>query len=224
MSESYPFLFFGSICLAIFIPGLLIGMVFGFTLKRTYRSRLFLNQNRGETAVRNLIVSNFKTPNFHLLNNVTIPFQDGTTQIDQILVSTKGVFVIEVKHFSGWLFGNEKSGKWTQSYYRVKNNFQNPIHQNYRHVKAIQHLLDFLPKEQIHSIVVFSGSAEFKTPVPNGVFYHYQLVSHLTSFQDDVISSNRLEFCVGRLECKRYELTRATDIQHRAYLAKRFSD
>lgn len=220
MSNSYLLICFGSIGLAIFVFGFLIG----FVTKNSYRSRLLLNQNQGEAAVRKAVTSNFKSPNFHLLNNVTIPFQDGTTQIDHILISTKGIFVIEVKHYSGWIFGNEKSDQWMQSIYRVKNRFQNPIHQNYRHVKAIQHLLDFLPKEQIHSIVVFSGSAEFKTPIPNGVFYLKQLVSHLNSFQDEVISSNRLEFCVGRLECKRYDLTKATDIQHRAYLAKKYGN
>ncbi len=220
MSDFFSVICLGSLGLAIFVFGLLIG----FLLKNSYRTRLILNQNRGEAAVRKLITSNFKSPNFHLLNNVTVPFQDGTTQIDHILISTKGVFVIEVKHYSGWIFGNEKSDQWMQSIYRVKNRFQNPIHQNYRHVKAIQHLLDFLPKEQIHSIVVFSGSAEFKTPIPNGVFYLEQLVSHLNSFQDEVISSNRLEFCVGRLECKRYDLTKATDIQHRAYLAKKYGN
>lgn len=224
MSDLSPLLCFGSIGFAIFVPGLLIGLALGFTLKNSYRSRLLLNQNRGEGAVRKLIVSNFKAPNFHLLNDVTIPFQDGTTQVDQILVSTKGIFVIEVKHYSGWIFGNEKSNQWMQSIYRVKNTFQNPIHQNFRHIKAIQQILDFLPKEHIHSIVVFSGSAEFKTPIPKGVFYLHTLVSHLNSFQEDVITLNRLEFCVGRLECKRYELTRATDIQHRAYLAKKFGD
>ena len=220
MSDFFSVICLGSLGFAIFVFGLLIG----FLLKNSYRTRLILNQNRGEAAVRKLITSNFKSPNFHLLNNVTIPFQDGTTQIDHILISTKGVFVIEVKHYSGWIFGNEKSDQWMQSIYRVKNRFQNPIHQNYRHVKAIQHLLDFLPKEQIHSIVVFSGSAEFKTPIPNGVFYLEQLVSHLNSFQDEVISSNRLEFCVGRLECKRYDLTKAIDIQHRAYLAKKYGN
>lgn len=222
MSELQPLICFGSIGLAIFIPGLLIGLALGFTIKNRLRSRLILNQNRGEGDTRKLIVLNFKSPNFHLLNNVTIPFQDGTTQIDQILVSTRGIFVIEVKHYSGWIFGNENSSQWTQTIYRINNKFQNPIHQNFRHVKAIQQLLDFLPKEYIHSVVVFSGSAEFKTPMPNGVFYLRTLVSHLNSFQDDVISSNRLEFCVGRLECKRYELTKATDVQHRAYLAKKF--
>ncbi len=108
MSDFFSVICLGSLGLAIFVFGLLIG----FLLKNSYRTRLILNQNRGEAAVRKLITSNFKSPNFHLLNNVTVPFQDGTTQIDHILISTKGVFVIEVKHYSGWIFGNEKSDQW----------------------------------------------------------------------------------------------------------------
>jgi hypothetical protein len=45
----------------------------------------------------------------------------------------------------------------------------------------------------------------------------------IKTFQDDVISINRVEFCVGRLECKRYEVSKMTDIQHQAYLAQKFS-
>ncbi len=219
MSNLYSLFCFGSIGLVIFVAGFLLG----FAIRNTYRYRLMLNQNRGETSVRNTIVSNFKSPNFHLLNNITIPFQDGTTQIDHILISTKGVFVIETKHYSGWIFGNEKPDQWMQVLYRIKSKFQNPIHQNYRHVKATQQLLDFLPKEKIHSVVVFSGNAIFKSPVPKGVVYLKRLGNYINAFQEDVISINRLEFCVGRLECKRYEVTKATDIQHRAYLAKKFN-
>jgi len=220
MSNLYPVLCLAPIGALIFVIGVLIG----YTIKNSYRYRLLLNQNRGEASVRTAIVSKFQPPNFHLLNNVTLPFQDGTTQIDHILISTKGIFVLETKHFSGWVYGNEQSKQWMQVIYRMKNRFQNPLHQNYRHVKAIQQLLEFLPEEQIHSIVVFSGSAEFKSGMPKGVVYVSHLASYLNAFQDDVISVNRLQFCVGRLECKRYEITKATDVQHRAYLAKKFGD
>lgn len=217
MLDQYAFfsILLGSV---IFSAGFLMG---GFTKKRL-RYRWRVRQNKGEAMVRKTIASNFKSPNFHLLNDITLPFQDGTTQIDHILVSTKGVFVIETKNYSGWIFGNKKSAQWMQVIYRVKNKFQNPIRQNYKHVKAIQNLAGFLPKKQIHSIVVFTGSAEFKTPIPKGVMYQSQLVNYLNSFQDDVVSFEHLEFCVGRLECKRYEATKRTDIEHRAYLAKKF--
>jgi len=201
----------------------ILGIIAGFLIRLNFQYRPQAAQNRGEASVRKTIVSNFQSPEFHLLNNITVPFQDGTTQVDHILVSTKGIFIIETKNYSGWIFGDEKSPVWTQVVYRTKNKFQNPIRQNYKHVKAIQHLLDFLPKEHIHSIVVFTGSGEFKTPIPKGVVYQSKLVEYLSTFHEDVISRNRLEFCVGRLECRRYEVTRETDLQHRAYLARKFS-
>lgn len=220
MSNLYLLICFSIIGAAVFVVGVLVG----YTIKNSYRYRLMLRQNRGEASVRKVIVSNFKAPNYYLLNNLTVPFQDGTTQIDHILISTKGVFVIETKNYSGWIFGEEHSKQWMQVLYRIKNNFQNPIHQNYRHVKAVHQLLDFLPKEQIHSVVVFSGSAVFKSDMPKGVVYLNHLVNFISGFQEDIVSSNRVEFCVGRLECKRYEVTKATDIQHRAYLAKKFDE
>ena len=40
---------------------------------------------------------------FRLFKNVTLPFEDGTTQIDHILVSVYGVFVVETKNLRGWI-------------------------------------------------------------------------------------------------------------------------
>lgn len=52
-------------------------------------ARLFLDKNK-----------------YHLIRNVTIPTGDGTTQIDHIIVSRFGVFVVETKNMKGWLFGS----------------------------------------------------------------------------------------------------------------------
>jgi hypothetical protein len=220
MSNSYLL-----ITVALLFVGLVIfilGFLLGFAIKSYHRYRVRTNQNRGEASVHKVIVNNFTPPQYHLLNNLTLPIQDGTTQIDHILISTKGVFVIETKNYSGWIFGDEKSKQWMQVIYRVKSRFQNPIHQNHLHAKTIEQLFDFVPKEQIHPIVVFTGSAQFKTSVPKGVVYLHQLADFLKAFQEDVISPNRVEFCVGRLECKRYAVTKMTDLQHRSYLAQKF--
>ena len=198
------------------------GVLLGYFSHYLFEGRLTLRQNRGEGAVRKVITTNFKAPQYHLLNNLTLPDQDGTTQIDHVLVSTKGVFVIETKNYAGWIFGDEKAKQWTQVIYRVRSKFQNPIRQNFKHVKVIQNQLDFLPKEQIHSIVVFVGEAKFKTPMPKDVLYLRQLVDHIKTYEEDVVSLNRVQFCVGRLECKRYEVTKRTDLEHRAYLQKKF--
>jgi hypothetical protein len=179
--------------------------------------------NRGEALVRQVLIATLPSDSWHLLNNVTLQTDGGTTQIDHVLVSRYGVFVIETKHYKGWIFGDEKSKQWTQVIYNQKHRFQNPLHQNYMHLKAVQALLDFLAPDQIVGVVVFTGEAEFKSNCPPGVYSLNTLVAHLKGLDQQHLSENRMQFCVGRLECKRLALTRETDIEHRANLEMRHS-
>lgn len=196
-----------------------IGVVIGFAIGRV---RAVSKENRGEAAVRRRLTLAFKGYGYHLLNNVTMPYQDGTTQIDHVLVARSGVFVIESKHFTGWIFGDSTSPMWTQVIYRTKRRFQNPLRQNLKHLAAVRELLDFLPPENIHSVVVFTGDAKFKTPRPNGVLHLGELVGSISEFTEDVMSQNRMEFCVGRLEARRRLISGRTDVEHMAYLDRKF--
>ncbi|MHB1144671.1 MAG: nuclease-related domain-containing protein [Thiobacillus sp.] len=188
------------------------------------RWRQTLSENQGEAAVRRLLATQFSSTAYHLLNNVTLPVKDGTTQIDHILVTRFGIFVIETKHYTGWLFANPSSPNWTQVIYKRHFKFQNPLHQNRKHVKAVEKLLDFIPPEHIQSVVVFTGDATFKTPRPEGVRTLSELASHIKSHQTEVLSENRLQFCVGRLEFCRKALTQQTDVEHVAHLRRKFGD
>jgi hypothetical protein len=91
-----------------------------------------------------------------------------TTRIDHVVVSPYGIFVIETRHYSGWIFGAEREPEWTRVLYRSRRKFQNPLHQNHAHVLALQELLG-LDDEVFHSLVGFSGSAEIRTPMPPNV-------------------------------------------------------
>jgi restriction system protein len=174
--------------------------------------------------VSEAITKVFLSPDYHLLNNLTLSSRDGTTQVDHVLVSRFGIFVIETKHYKGWIFGDANAPAWTQVIYLKKSSFQNPIRQNYKHIKSIQSLLDFLPPEHVHSAVVFTGDADFQTERPEGVFTLDGLIAHVRGFTEVVLSINRMQFCVGRLECCRFALTRETDVEHRESLNRRFGD
>jgi len=201
------------------ILAIVISLGFGFFLGRKRKEK---EENQGEAAVRKELTNHCKKSTAHVLNNVTLKYGDGTTQIDHILITQNGIIVIETKHYSGWLFANEKQKQWTQVIYKVKNKFQNPIFQNKKHVQAVQQLLDFIPKEQIQSLVVFTGDAEFKTEVPRCVIKLNQLKSYVDSIRFGSLTDNRVQFCVGRLECKRFELTEKTDVEHQKYLERKF--
>ncbi len=119
---------------------------------------------------------------YHLIKDVTIPSKNGTTQIDHVIVSKFGVFVIETKNYKGWIFANAKDRQWTQVNYKQKHRFQNPLRQNYGHICALSELLD-IPKEKLHGVVCFMGEAKFKTGIPEGVFLEGRYVNHIQSFQ-----------------------------------------
>lgn len=163
-----------------------------------------------------------KQSSSHVLNNITLRFADGTTQIDHILITEKGILVIETKHYRGWIFANRNNKKWTQVIYRVKYKFQNPIHQNFKHVHAVRQLLDFLPKESIQGLVVFTGDATFKTAIPPGVIEYSQLQDYISHLCFGSLSENRIHFCVGRIECQRLEITGITDVEHQRFLERKF--
>jgi hypothetical protein len=199
---------------------ILIALVIGFVAGR-YSTSASISKNRGEALLSDVIRANFEPPDYHLMNHVTLQLKDGTTQIDHILVSKFGVFVIETKDYTGWIFANQKQPRWTQVTFRAKYQFQNPILQNFRHVCAVQNLLDFLPPDAIKSIVVFAGDAEFKTEVPEGVFDLAAFINHLRQQNVEVMSLNRVQFCVGRIETARLAISGETDVEHIQSLKRR---
>lgn len=107
---------------------------------------------------------------YTLFKNVTLPTEDGTTQIDHVIVSRFGVFVIETKNMKGWIFGSPQQKIWTQKIYRHTSKFQNPLHQNYKHTQTLQTALALEP-DKVFSLVVFIGDSTFKTTMPENVVY-----------------------------------------------------
>jgi hypothetical protein len=127
---------------------ILFALAVGFALGRSRASRdarAAIYQNRGEALLSHVVQANLGYPDYHLMNHVTLLLEDGTTQVDHILVSRFGVFVIETKHYKGWIFADAKQPNWTQVLFNLRFKFQNPVFQNSRHVRAVHDLLEFLP-------------------------------------------------------------------------------
>jgi len=179
-------------------------------------------ENTGEQLVNNILANNFPNEDYHLLKNITLPIVGGTTQIDHLLISTQGVFVIETKGLSNWIFGSEKQARWTQKTFSGKYKFQNPLHQNYKHIKELERYFDFLPENTFKSVIVFSGNAEFKSKMPENVLYLRDLTAYLNTFQANIISLNRVFYIIGKLECLRKEVSSKTDDEHVKYLKNKF--
>jgi hypothetical protein len=200
---------------------ILVALAVGFAIGRYRANRTSIFQTLGEALVSRIVRANFGPPDYHLMNHVTLRLKDGTTEVDHILVSRFGVFVIETKDYRGWIFADAKQANWTQVLFKDKFRFQNPILQNFRHVRAVQGLLDFLPPGAVKSVVVFTGVADFKTEIPQGVFSLSDLIEYLREQTVEIMSRNRLQFCVGRLETTRLAISGKTDVEHVQSLERR---
>jgi len=88
--------------------------------------------------------------------NLNIPIEkDKTTEIDLILIHETGIYVFEIKHYKGTIYGNNTGTIWTQYFRTSKNNtFKNPILQNEYHINALKKIFTDIP---IKSIVVFTN-------------------------------------------------------------------
>jgi hypothetical protein len=129
----------------------------------------------GESRVARRL-SRLPDEDYQVFTNALLPTRRGSSQIDHIVVSIYGVFVIETKNYSGWIHGNENSEYWTQTIYRTKTRFRNPIKQNWAHVYALKEVLSDFGRVVYHPIVVFAGSGELKnvtTRTP--VVYDHQI-------------------------------------------------
>jgi restriction system protein len=199
----------------IFVLGVWCGFMVGLVVGRWFPSR----QNMGEALVANTISAGLQRRHL-LLNNVTLQTGEKTSQIDHILVTETGIFVIETKHYTGWIFGDERGDQWTQVIYRKKSRFQNPVRQNYGHVKALQALFD-LPVGAFESLVVFTGDAEFKTDLGPTVLKLSELAGHLDAERPVLFDERKMTYIVGRIEMKRLRRSIETDEYHLNYVCAR---
>ncbi|HIF6199601.1 TPA: NERD domain-containing protein [Vibrio parahaemolyticus] len=170
----------------------------------------------GEFLV-NRLLSKLPESDYTLIKDVTLPTNDGTTQVDHIVVSRYGIFVVETKNMKGWIFGSARQKQWTQKIYRHSSKFQNPLHQNYKHIKALETLLG-CSEEHLHSVIVFIGDSTFKNEMPPNVTYARGSIRYIQQFNDVVFSDNdyaRLTESINRLKLKRGVIT---DLKHRKHV------
>ncbi len=179
------------------LPWLVLAfLVVVFVLRSVLRSA---GSNSGERRVQAITNRRLNGRTYRSLHDLTLPTPDGTTQIDHVIVSKFGVFVIETKNLTGWIFGDERSRKWTQSIYRKRYQFMNPLRQNYKHVKTVEKLLGLGPW-CFHSVVVFVGKSEFKTTMPHNVLGRRGLIRHIKSKTDVLLSDEQVEASIRTLK------------------------
>lgn len=187
------------------------------------RRRRFQNHKGriGEWIVSSRLRKGLPENEYTILNDVYLPIQNNeTTQIDHIVVSRFGVFVVETKNFTGWILADASSGIWTQVIYHEKNTFQNPMRQNFRHISAISENIG-IPIGYIRGVVAFTGDCTFKTPMPEGVIYSRQAAEYIKSFATPILNEHERNDIVEALREWDASVTTEQRASHVGNLRKR---
>jgi restriction system protein len=175
----------------------------------------------GEARVTKTLQRRLDPETSMLLTDVTLPSGSGTTQIDHIAIIPAGIFVIETKNMSGWIFGNAESRRWTQVLHRKKTGFQNPLRQNHKHIKAVEAVTG-VDRAMLFNLVVFAGHATPKTPFPETVFWKpRQMVDWLLEQSATRLSPDEMAEVRDRIDAARLAPGRHTDRVHIAHVKTR---
>ncbi|HQX73630.1 MAG TPA: nuclease-related domain-containing protein [Chitinophagaceae bacterium] len=134
-------------------------------------------RNRGTKTERDLVLKFLKygIPAQTIFHDLYVKKHNGKfSQIDLVVATKVGIIVLEVKDYSGWIFGTGHNSQWTQvlAYGKRKYRLYNPIMQNSNHISDLKKQLRQFETVPFYSIVVFYGNCVLKDInfVPNGTF------------------------------------------------------
>lgn len=135
---------------------------------------------------------------YRRFHNIILPSNNGTTQIDHLVISVYGLFVIETKNKKGWIFGSDKQRTWTQSIYGKNYSFQNPLRQTFRQKKILSNFLN-LDESKIQPVVYFVGDCQFKNQLPENVL-RSGVGRYIKQFRSPILSIEEVDQIIKKIE------------------------
>lgn len=172
----------------VFIALLLLLLVYIYLKSKKPKVKGYIGEQEVNEILKKLPKSKYK-----VLNDVFIETKSGTSQIDHIVVSIYGIFVIETKMYSGWIYGDEDSKTWTQNIYNKRVHFfQSPLHQNDVHIRRLKEVDKSLRDLKYFSVITFSEEAELKNDIENVVYFH-RLKKYIKSFRKKYLTKDEVK-------------------------------
>ena len=141
----------------------------------------------GEKIVAS-ILSRLDREKYKIINNLIIYIDKGATQIDHLVISNYGIFVIETKNYQGIILGEENSNYWTQILYKNRENFYNPIRQNNWHIQVLENILKEYLDIVYFPIVVFIKNSDLRVKTVTDVVNTDDLIKTIGQHRTEIIS------------------------------------
>ena len=145
---------------------------------------------------------------YTVLNDLIYRNDNRSTQIDHVVVSKRGVFVIETKNYKGRIYGSAGKDYWTHVIGWNKYTLYNPMFQNENHIRFLIRKFPYLRRhrDSIHSIVVFLNAEQLKLSGNcDSVVRLSRLNYYITSFRRDVLTDEECSQIIGMLSDEQWD-------------------
>jgi hypothetical protein len=152
----------------------------------------------GEKSVA-FFLSGLDESRYKVINNIMLQAGDKTSQIDHVIVSNYGIFVVETKNYKGWIIGNEFDDYWKQVIYKRKEKLRNPIKQNFGHIQVLKEHLSEFPDINYISIVAFTTNCDLKVSSKTEVIYTVRLKRTIEKYINETISDSEKDHIYNKL-------------------------
>ena len=171
-----------------------------------YSSRAEAIGDYGEKRVSSFL-EDLDCDHYRVFNDLLIRDGKYTTQVDHIIISRYGVFVLETKNVHGNVYGSGNAEFWKQYLPDVgfkfngstqEHQLRNPILQNEGHIKTLSRLV-FGNEVPVRGIVVFPDSTDLKITADKPVLHMREVVPFIKQYRDVVLSSDQMGLYRGRL-------------------------
>jgi restriction system protein len=101
------------------------------------------------------------------IDGLVIPnADDGEIQIDHLLLTSKGLLIVDIKEVAGTVFGSDKMQEWTVISDERRYTFPNPQGALYDRVAAVGHIVRQVP---VAGRILFLDGAQFSKGTPDYV-------------------------------------------------------
>lgn len=147
----------------------------------TYRDKGTIGEEEIDRELQHL-----DRTNYVVLRNLVLLNNNSTHQIDHVVVSNYGIFIIETKNYTGFVKGSDKYHKWVQFIGKKKYFFLNPVIQNKGHIKALEAFFpDYSPF--FVPIVCFTNKTRLAVRSNNIVINSSQLLRVIHNYKTEVL-------------------------------------
>lgn len=147
---------------------------------------------RGQCTEKHISKELKKLPDeYKVLNDIMVEVDGKTCQIDHIVISKYGIYVIETKGYYGLITGNQYKDNWTQIVKKKKINYiSNPIRQNYFHIKTLEKLLN-IEYQKFISIICFLKTAELRISTNDAnIVFDSDLINFILNNKEIILEVN----------------------------------